>query len=146
MTFATNVLSLAGITGFVFLQPDAIPPELKAHDAVWAIKGEGIGSVRVMAADRETTPEAIKAGLFAADSSRCKGRFASGIAPAESNASAFNLFTVCETDEGYATNYVVLKRPAGGHYVLSTVGKTADQVNSSGAAIQRAAVQTVSSR
>jgi hypothetical protein len=139
---ATNVLNSLGGAPFEMLERDALPAELRQHDAVWRTAGGMLGSLRVLADGRASTSAQIKADLLATDSFACKGKFLSGVVPSEHDTSDdFNMFTVCDSGAGVTVTYILARRPKGGHYLFSLRG-TRDEgeaVRSSGSDFRLAA-------
>lgn len=118
---ASDILRRANITEFKFQTPEDLRGNFTAHDVVWNADGV-TGTLRILAGDRATTLEKIRAEVIASDVGSCNGKFASGALPAMSGSTSISIFTSCEGEKNWSTYYIAVPRRDGGSYLLSVVG------------------------
>jgi hypothetical protein len=120
MLFAANLVSALGITGFTFLKPSEIPSEMAA-DAAWKAPGR-LGGVVVLPTTKDAST--ISSGIISFDAKGCKAKFASASLPSDEKDSFARLSTQCGTgNDGLVAYYVIVRRPAGGYYVISSYSR-----------------------
>lgn len=128
-TFAANLLSQAGISGFRILQPSETPKEWANFDAVWAAPSV-VGIVNIIAPQAGRGADQIRSNIVASDARTCKGKFASGFVPptdSTGQSSSVEFFTACDAAPSvWAAYYTLVPREAGGFYLVGSMGSGAD--------------------
>ena len=120
-----NLMSLTGIQGFRILSADEAA-KIKA-DAVWRA-GETLGTVRILSPSVTSSVQNLSGLLIGADARKCKGTFASGALPADSNNAMVRVFTSCKTgDRTFTIYYLALDRKQGGYYLFATGSSGSEQ-------------------
>lgn len=120
-TFAANLLSAAGVSGFQMIEE--VPGELKVFHAIFVAPGM-VGGL-VVGPDYDVSSATSE--LLSSASSGCAGRFASVRIPMDADGS--HIQTICETSTRgkEETSYFVIRRGKGGVYgfmVMPTRGQT----------------------
>lgn len=117
-TLAANLLSQAGIQGFVLLDPKYLP-SIKA-DAKWRA-GDVFGMITIVPDIPAAQISEVPALLIASDAKSCKGTFLSGAIQDDPNSSLSRIFTTCNDGKGTLTvYYLAVPRKASGAYVITT--------------------------
>lgn len=124
-TFAANLLSQAGVSGFRIMQENETPKEWANFDVVWTAPAV-IGMVDIIPSQATLRVDEIRANIVASDARSCKGKFASGAVPeGDSNgqSGAGEFFTACDAaPAGWAVYYTLVPRSNGGFYLVGTIG------------------------
>jgi hypothetical protein len=122
---AANLMSLSGLKGFRILSKEE-SSSIKA-DAVWRA-GNALGTVRILPASATGSVKNFSGLLIGSDAKTCKGTFASGAIPAETDDSIVRVFTSCKTgDRTLTIYYLALARKQGGYYLFSTASSGSEQ-------------------
>lgn len=117
-TLVANLLSQAGIQGFVLLDPNELP-SIKA-DAKWRA-GDLFGTITVAPDILPTQISEVPATLIGRDAKACKGTFLSGAIQDEPKNSFARIFTTCNDGKDTVTvYYLAVPRKAGGAYIMTT--------------------------
>jgi hypothetical protein len=117
-TLAANLLSQAGIQGFVLLDKNELPT-IKA-DAKWRA-GNLFGTITVIPDLQPSQISDVPATLIAGDAKTCKGTFLSGAMQDEPKNSFARIFTTCNDGKDTTTvYYLAVPRKAGGAYIMTT--------------------------
>jgi hypothetical protein len=92
----TNILRRANIADFQVQRTEQLSDNFRAkYDSVW--KADGVtGTLRVLADNRASTVDRIRADVIASDAAACKGKFASGALPAMQGSQSITIYTSCE--------------------------------------------------
>ena len=118
-TVLANVLSEAGVPGFRIAPLDH---EAKTYDDTsvrWYAKGMS-GDVFIVLLDQAS---AVQGAAMSADAQSCKGKFVSGILPADPAAGrALETFSECSEHPGMKVSHTIVPRAAGGFYVFTVYG------------------------
>jgi hypothetical protein len=120
--YLANILSAAGVQGF-FVAPQT-PPEIAPWEVAWSAPNL-IGLARI---DDQQTIDGTAILLTAADSSRCKGSFASAKQPSP-DGKVLLLKTACKSDQkdqSFRYSYSIVPRAAGGCYITAA-SETSDE-------------------
>jgi hypothetical protein len=120
-TLVANLLSMSGTTIFHFLTPDQIPSEWKQFQAVWATAST-IGVISIDHPVAGVAENEIAGFIIGTDSASCKGKFASGAMPDQTNPGGHvkRIFTSCQGQQTFNVYYLIFPRPRGGYYVIGT--------------------------
>ena len=115
---AANLLSQAGIQGFVLLDQSELP-DVKA-DAKW--RSENLfGTITVVPDIQPSQISEVPSVLIGGAAKACKGTFLSGAIPDESKNSFARIFTTCNNGKDTTTvYYLAVPRKAGGAYIMTT--------------------------
>jgi hypothetical protein len=117
-TLVANLLSQAGIQGFVLLGPDDLP-NIKA-DAKWRA-GDLFGTITVAPDVLPSQITEVPSLLIASSAKACKGTFLSGSMQDEAKTSLTGIFTTCNDGKDTVTvYYLAVPQKAGGVYVITT--------------------------
>lgn len=117
-TLVANLLSQAGIQGFVLLDPTDLP-DVKA-DAKWRA-GDLFGTITVFPDIKTSQIAEVPAVLIGGAAKTCKGTFLSGAIKDETNNSFARIFTTCNDGKDTTTvYYLAIPRKAGGAYIITT--------------------------
>jgi hypothetical protein len=119
---AASVLSATGIPGFRVLSRDQTPAEARRFDAVWTADGGLLGMVTIVNPRGGSRVEEVVAALTALDSKDCRGAFSSGRYPTDEEGVG-RLVTLCSGANPLEVQYTVVRRRAGGFYVLGVTGR-----------------------
>jgi hypothetical protein len=115
---AANLLSQAGIQGFVLLDQNELP-DLKA-DAKWR-SGNLFGTITVIPDIQPSQINEVPSVLIGGAAKACKGTFLSGAVPDEPKNSFARIFTTCDDGKQATTvYYLAVPRKAGGAYIMTT--------------------------
>ncbi|MBV9078915.1 MAG: hypothetical protein JO048_15745 [Methylobacteriaceae bacterium] len=123
ITRGANILSRAKVADFE-ISPKDLPERLASHEMTWKAK-DSVGSLHLVGADGESEEDVpkVRANLVATDVSACNsGRFTAEAVPT-GDGKGVALTTLCQGDQGWSQNYLLMPRPMGGVYVLSIVGQ-----------------------
>jgi hypothetical protein len=144
---AANVLSASGLQGFRVLPRDQIPAEAARFDAVWIADGGLLGTVTIVAPRGGSTIEDVVASLTAQDSKDCRGAFSSGRYPTD-DTGVGRLVTLCSGSSAPEVQYTVVRRRAGGFFVLGVTGKevSSSTVLEAGSRLYDVALRTLNGR
>ena len=115
---AANLLSQAGIQGFVLLDQNELP-DVKA-DAKW--RSENLfGTITVVPDIQPSQINEVPSVLIGGAAKACKGTFLSGAIQDEPKNSFARIFTTCNNGKDTTTvYYLAVPRKAGGAYIMTT--------------------------
>jgi hypothetical protein len=124
-TVAANLLSLAGATGYHFLEPTERPKGLEDYDVVWQTP-DYLGALNVLPMPDSGGTGAIVDAILSNDAKSCRGTYGSQRVPQSQNSvGEASAFSACKTADltlvGY---YTAFPRRAGGYYItyIITIG------------------------
>jgi hypothetical protein len=144
---AANVLSASGIQGFRILPRDQVPAEAARFDAVWVADGGLIGTVHIVTGRGASSVDEVVASLTALDSKGCRGAFSSGRYPTDETGVG-RLVTLCSGVSAPEVQYTVVRRRAGGFFVLGVTGQEtgANAVLEAGTRVYDVALRALASK
>jgi hypothetical protein len=121
-TLAANLLGAAGTTNFRILTAEETPKGLNEWAAVW-VAGQTVGVLGIDRPGASVTEEAAAGYIIGSDGAACKGKFASGFMPDDTNSSGNlkRLFTSCQDNKPWTAYYLMFPRPKDGYYVIGTI-------------------------
>lgn len=113
LTLVANLLSEAGVKGFKLDASD------DTVDVSWSAPGIR-GGLAILTDGRIEQPTDTTPHLVAAAARKCKGKFISGAMPEEDGGA--RAFSSCQVGTAAPTvsQYLTLRRPAGGYYIFVT--------------------------
>lgn len=145
MVYVVNLLSAAGMTGQVYLQPSEYRDVLPDYDVVWENPDGTLGAAALYTGARRSDLDLATSNILSGEAAFCQGNFASGVKKKEESETFFlkEMFTTCDMDESVReTYYVVYVSEKGLLMAVGTIALTSGQqelVEDTGAAIARGA-------
>src|SRR5262249_44796497 len=116
-----DLLAQIGLSEYRLVAASEVPFAYR-HDAAWK-KGPLGGTVSLLPADRAASPENLANDIWLSGSQSCRDRFVLITASETVDQTALSrVFTLCRSPEGPITTYYLLvPRPDGGSYLVSTI-------------------------
>ena len=148
-SIAANVVANANIAGFRILSRDQITTELQRFDAVWTADNGLVGTVTILTQQAGSGAEQVAASLMSADAQSCRGAFASGRYPTQTETGVARLTTACRGSANPSeVSYTIAPRPSGGFYVIGVTGNgnRPETVHDAGARVHEAALRSLGRR
>jgi len=123
VTVLVDLLSVAGIPRFHFLEPAQIPADLAGYDSIW-IAPAIVGGARILPAGPAAEAKRVQETTVASDARQCAaGSFTTERTPGGDRTDPILRFvTRCKIGARVAASYyLVLPRAAGGVYLLAVM-------------------------
>lgn len=145
MTYVVNLLSAAGMSGQVYLQPSEYRDILPEQDVVWRNPDGTIGTAALYVNARRGDLDLASGNILSGEAAFCDGNFTSGVKRKEEaeNALLKEMFTTCDMDSKVRETYYVIHATRQGLLMaIGTIALTTGQrevVEDTGKAIARGA-------
>lgn len=145
LTYVVNLLSAAGMSGQVYLQPSEYRDILPEYDVVWRNRDGTFGAAALYVNAHRSDLDLASSNIRSGEAAFCDGNFTSGVMRKEQTNSLYRkeMFTSCDTGEKVRETYYVINVTRQGMLMaVGTIALTAGQrqtVEDTGEAIARGA-------